>query len=182
MQNHTKHTTFGTKKWNLQIPWAQKSRQDPALEMLLHLRLQCFRFVGNSKKDLRAGGGCLSPLKVSDDRAFIKEQSKAHKSGRKAAHKNLFAEKFCPDDISLKMISASWGSFGAAYVGVPRIPPQTPPSMARFRHPSPEPEGGGGGGRQAMDGLWTGARGQQKQSNDPVNNQHIHNTPTIGRH
>ena len=25
--------------------------------------------------------------------------------------------------------------------------------------------------RQAMDGLWTEARGQQKQSNDPGNNQ-----------
>ena len=42
--------------------------------------------------------------------------------------------------------------------------------------------GGGGRGvtrphrntaRQAMDGLWTEARGQQKQSNDPGNNQHI---------
>ena len=34
---------------------------------------------------------------------------------------------------------------------------------------------GGGGGdtaRQSMDGLWTEARGQQKQSNDPGNNQH----------
>ena len=35
--------------------------------------------------------------------------------------------------------------------------------------------------RQAMDGLWTEARGQQKQSNDPSNNQHILNTPTTGR-
>ena len=35
--------------------------------------------------------------------------------------------------------------------------------------------------RQVMDGLWTEARGQQKQSNDPGNNQHILNTPTIGR-
>ena len=31
-----------------------------------------------------------------------------------------------------------------------------------------------------MDGLWTEARGQQKQSNDPGNNQHNLNTPTIG--
>ena len=31
-----------------------------------------------------------------------------------------------------------------------------------------------------MNGLWTEARGQQKQSNDPGNNQHILNTPTIG--
>ena len=30
-------------------------------------------------------------------------------------------------------------------------------------------------------GLWTEARGQQNQSNDPGNNQHILNTPTIGR-
>ena len=35
--------------------------------------------------------------------------------------------------------------------------------------------------RQATDGLWTAARGQQKQSNDPGNNQHILNTPIIGR-
>ena len=34
--------------------------------------------------------------------------------------------------------------------------------------------------RQAMDGLWTEARGQQKQSNDPGNNQHSPNTPTTG--
>ena len=32
-----------------------------------------------------------------------------------------------------------------------------------------------------MDGLWTEARGQQKQSNNSGNNQHILNTPTIGR-
>ena len=35
--------------------------------------------------------------------------------------------------------------------------------------------------RQATDGLWTEARGQQKQSNDPGNNQHILKTPIIGR-
>ena len=35
--------------------------------------------------------------------------------------------------------------------------------------------------RQATDGLWTEARGQQKQSNDPSNNQHILNTRIIGR-
>ena len=33
---------------------------------------------------------------------------------------------------------------------------------------------------QAMDGLWTEVRGQPKQSNDPGNNQHILNMPTIG--
>ena len=32
-----------------------------------------------------------------------------------------------------------------------------------------------------MDGLWTEVCGQQKQSNDPGNNQHILNTPIIGR-
>ena len=54
------------------------------------------------------------------------------------------------------------------------------------------PLGGGGRGqggapgphrntaRQAMDGLWTEVCGQQKQSNDPGNNQHILNTPTTG--
>ena len=35
--------------------------------------------------------------------------------------------------------------------------------------------------KQAMDGLWTEVCGQQNQSNDPGNNQHILNTPTIGR-
>ena len=35
--------------------------------------------------------------------------------------------------------------------------------------------------RQATDGLWTEAREQQKQSNDPGNNQHNLNTPTTGR-
>ena len=35
--------------------------------------------------------------------------------------------------------------------------------------------------RQAMDGLWTEVCGKQKQSNDPGNNQHILNTPSIGR-
>ena len=47
-------------------------------------------------------------------------------------------------------------------------------------------ERGGGGGvmvtRQVMDGLWTEARGRQKQSNDPGNNQHNLNTPTTRRH
>ena len=33
-----------------------------------------------------------------------------------------------------------------------------------------------------MDGLWTGARGQLKQSNKPGNNQHNLNMPTIGHH
>ena len=32
-----------------------------------------------------------------------------------------------------------------------------------------------------MNGLWTEARGQQQQSNDPGNNQHILNMPIIGR-
>ena len=36
--------------------------------------------------------------------------------------------------------------------------------------------------RQVMDGLWTEARRQQKQSNDPGNIQHNLNTPTTGRH
>ena len=35
--------------------------------------------------------------------------------------------------------------------------------------------------RQAMDGLWTEVCGRQKQSNEPGNNQHILNTPIIGR-
>ena len=32
-----------------------------------------------------------------------------------------------------------------------------------------------------MNGLWTEERGQQKQSNDPGNNQHILNTPPLTR-
>ena len=35
--------------------------------------------------------------------------------------------------------------------------------------------------RQDVDGLWTEVCGQQKQSNDPGNNPHILNMPTIGR-
>ena len=34
---------------------------------------------------------------------------------------------------------------------------------------------------KGVGGLWTEARGQQKQSNNPGNNQHILNMPTIGR-
>ena len=51
------------------------------------------------------------------------------------------------------------------------VPP--PPPMS--------PTGVCGGAMQAMDGLWTEVCGQQKQSNDPGNNQHILNTPIIGR-
>ena len=35
--------------------------------------------------------------------------------------------------------------------------------------------------RQAIDGLWTEVCGQQKQSNNPGNVQHILNTPIVGR-
>ena len=52
-----------------------------------------------------------------------------------------------------------------------------PDSAWRSRAPGPHRNTA----RQAMDGLWTEARGQQKQSNDPGNNQHILNTPTTGR-
>ena len=70
---------------------------------------------------------------------------------------------------------------------------QTPCGLHAKGIPSPGNErwlrlrGGGGGGahrntaRQAMDGLWTEVCGQHKQSNDPGNNQHILNTPIIGR-
>ena len=50
-----------------------------------------------------------------------------------------------------------------------------------WRNRAPGPHAHRNTARQAMDGLWTEARGQQKQSNDPGNNQHIPNTPTIGR-
>ena len=49
-----------------------------------------------------------------------------------------------------------------------------------WRNRAPGPHAHRNTARQAMDGLWTEARGQQKQSNDPGNNQHILNTPIIG--
>ena len=75
-------------------------------------------------------------------------------------------------------------------------PPPPPPGSTRPRGPvvrvggdgrdsawrnrTPGPHAHRTTARQAMDGLWTEARGQQKQSNDPHNNQHNLNTPTIG--
>ena len=50
-----------------------------------------------------------------------------------------------------------------------------------WRNRAPGPHAHKNTAGQAMDGLWTEARGQAKQSNDPGNNQHILNTPTIGR-
>ena len=50
-----------------------------------------------------------------------------------------------------------------------------------WRNRAPGPHAHTNTARQAMDGLWTEARGQQKQSNDLGNNQHILNAPTIGR-
>ena len=52
-----------------------------------------------------------------------------------------------------------------------------PDSAWRNRAPGPHRNTA----RQAMDGLWTEVCGQQKQSHDPGNKQHILNTPTIGR-
>ena len=46
-----------------------------------------------------------------------------------------------------------------------------------WRNRAPGPDAHRNTARQATDGLWTEARGQQKQSNDPGNNQHILNTP-----
>ena len=51
-----------------------------------------------------------------------------------------------------------------------------------WRSRAPEPHAHGNTARQVMDGLWTEARGQQKHSNDPGNNQHNLNTPSTGRH
>ena len=50
-----------------------------------------------------------------------------------------------------------------------------------WRNRAPGPHAHRNAARQAMDGLWTEVCGQQKQSNDPGSNQHILNTPTIGR-
>ena len=51
-----------------------------------------------------------------------------------------------------------------------------------WRSRAPGPHAHGNTERQVMDGLWTEARGQQKQSNKSGNNQHILNAPTTGRH
>ena len=51
-----------------------------------------------------------------------------------------------------------------------------------WRRRAPGPHARGNTARQVMDGLWTEARGRQKQSNDTGNNQHNLNTPTTGRH
>ena len=51
-----------------------------------------------------------------------------------------------------------------------------------WRNRAPGPHTHGNTVRQIMDGLWTEARGQQKQSNDPGDNQHNLKTPTTGRH
>ena len=50
-----------------------------------------------------------------------------------------------------------------------------------WRNRAPGPHAHRNIARQVMDGLWTEAHGQQKQSNDPGNNQHNLNTPTTGR-
>ena len=51
-----------------------------------------------------------------------------------------------------------------------------------WRSRAPGPHARGNIERQVMDGLWTEARGQQKQSNNFRNNQHNLNMPTTGRH
>ena len=58
-----------------------------------------------------------------------------------------------------------WGGWGGGGVG--------------WRNRAPGPHRNTA--RQSMDGLWTEVCGQQKQSNDPGNNQHILNTPITGR-
>ena len=50
-----------------------------------------------------------------------------------------------------------------------------------WRSRAPRPHTHRNTARQIMDGLWTEARGRQKQSNDLGNNQHNLNTPTTGR-
>ena len=50
-----------------------------------------------------------------------------------------------------------------------------------WRNRAPGPHAHRNTARQAMDGLWTVVCGQEEQSNDPGNNQHILNTPIIGR-
>ena len=50
-----------------------------------------------------------------------------------------------------------------------------------WRNRAPGPQAHRNAARKATDGLWTEARGQQRQSNDSANNQHILNTPIIGR-
>ena len=59
----------------------------------------------------------------------------------------------------------TWSSYGL------QSPPVWDPAPGPHRNTA----------RQVVDGLWTEVCGQQKQSNDPGNNQHILNTPIIGR-
>ena len=53
--------------------------------------------------------------------------------------------------------------------------------VSMWRNRAPGPHTHRNTARQAMDRLWTEARGQHNQSNEPTNNQHILNTPIIGR-
>ena len=48
-----------------------------------------------------------------------------------------------------------------------------------WRNRAPGPHAHRNTARQATDGLWTEVCGQQKQSEDPGNNQHILNSPNI---
>ena len=50
-----------------------------------------------------------------------------------------------------------------------------------WRNRAPGPHAHRNTARQAMDGLRIEVCGQQQQSNDPSNNQHILNMPTVGR-
>ena len=59
-----------------------------------------------------------------------------------------------------------------------QYPHTTPPHNIPTQHPNTH----GNTARQVMDGLWTEAHGQQKQSNDAGNNQHNLNTSITGRH
>ena len=65
---------------------------------------------------------------------------------------------------------------GGAGLSLPGVGGDGRDSARRNRAPGPHRNTA----RQATDGLWTEVCGQQKQSNDPGNNQHILNMPTTG--
>ena len=73
--------------------------------------------------------------------------------------------------VQLRVLVRRGGGGGEAHMG------DGPDSAWRNRAPGPHRNTA----RQAMDGLWTEVCGQQMQSNDPGDNQHILNTPIIGR-
>ena len=97
----------------------------------------CWSGWGGWKGALVTGQSKDAHLNTSDDSS----------PGPQSGPEEGFFKKNYPHDTCLKMISASWGSFLAACVGVPQDCPPLPPNLPRqpvrgHRHGSPEREGG----------------------------------------